>query len=434
MKPSSTAEVQAYMREAFKNKTRVYPISTGKNWGNGSKTPWSDNCVLIDLSHLNQITDFNEELGFVTLGPGVTQIQLLHFLQKHHSKLMPSLTGASRHASIIANALERGDGFGSYGEHANYICHLEIVLPNGDLIHTGFKPHSKCAKLSRTGLGPQLDGLFFQSNLGIITEATLWLEPKPDYYHQAIFEAYSTAELTGIINTLQKLQLRNLTPYVSIWNDYKLRSRLRDPNFLCAAWTGALHLFAFTPEQAQAQISWTQRELPKAQIIQSDLLFEEKENLALAYWKKPGPIPENLDPERDLCGLLWLMCLVPYQGHDVEIATHIVESVCMDDDFEPNLALIATEPRTLKLLLALIYDREQKDWDQKAQSCHDKILKKLISKNYPPYRLGLQSAWASPNHQLYRKFKNLIDPCDILSPGHYSPLPNRFSSRSNSSL
>ncbi|MEI6791365.1 MAG: FAD-binding oxidoreductase, partial [Myxococcaceae bacterium] len=204
MKPRSTAEVQTLMRQAFQDKTRIYPISAGKNWGNGSKTPWAPNCLLLDLSQLNQISDFNEELGFVTVGPGVTQIQLVNFLKKNNSKLMPSLTGSSRYASLIGNALERGDGFGAYGEHASYICHLELVLPNGELIYTGFKPGSACAKLSKASLGPSLDGLFFQSNLGVITEATIWLEPQPDYFHQAIFEAESLPELGELINTVQK--------------------------------------------------------------------------------------------------------------------------------------------------------------------------------------------------------------------------------------
>ena len=434
MKPNSKLEVQAFMRQAFQNKTRIYPISTGKNWGNGSRTPWTEGCVPLDLSQLNQISDFNEELAYVTLGPGVSQLQLFEFLKQQNSQLMPNFTGSSKHASVIANALERGDGFGSYGEHANYICHLEIILPNGDLIHTGFKPQTQCAKLYRPGLGPSLDGLFFQSNLGVITEATLWLEPKPNYFHQIIFEANSRLELGAYINAASQLQLRNLTPYVAIWNREKIRSKFRNPDLECADWIGSINLFAFEPEQASSQITLAKRLFPKAQIVQADLLLEEKENLSLAYWKKPGPLPENPDPDRDLCGLLWLMCLLPYRGTDLDITLPIIESTCTQYQFEANLALVGKEPRTLKLLLALIYDREQAGLDEKAQACHDQILKKLISLGYPPYRLGLQSAWASPKNTLYEQIKNLLDPDQLLSPGHYSPLPSRLSSRSNSSL
>jgi 4-cresol dehydrogenase (hydroxylating) len=112
----------------------------------------------------------------------------------------------------------------------------------------------------------------------------------------------------------------------------------------------------------------------------------------------------------------------------------MIESLCESYGFESNLALIGTDPRTLKLLLALIYDRQEPGWDLKAQACHDKILQALDTQGYPPYRLGIQSMWAAQENKLYSSLKDKIDPDHLLSPGHYSPLPSRFSSRSSSSL
>jgi len=396
LKPKNTDEVQDFMRTAFANKQRIYPISGGKNWGNGSKAPCAPDCLLMDLSLLNNISDFDEELGYITVGPGVTQIQLLEFLNERHSKLMPSLTGGSKHASLVGNALERGDGFGAYGEHAKYVCNFEVVLPNGDLFRTGFDPKYKCAPLSNASLGPSLDGLFFQSNLGIITQMTLWLEPRPDYFHQVIFEADSLSEFSQKINMAQQLQLRSLTPYVSIWNDIKIKSRLQNAHFECSKWVGSLNLFAYDPDQANSQIAWAKKAFKDAVILKSDLDFSEKENLAIAYSKKSGPLPEDPDLDRDGCGLMWCMALLPYRGLDFENAIPITESICSSYGFESNLALIATDPRTLKLLLALIYDRQEPGWDQKAQACHDDILKELEGEGYPPYRLGLQSMWTAP--------------------------------------
>ena len=65
------------MRIANRWKVAVYPISSGRNWGYGSRVPAADGCVLLDLGRMNQIVDFNEELGYVTVEPGVTQAQLL---------------------------------------------------------------------------------------------------------------------------------------------------------------------------------------------------------------------------------------------------------------------------------------------------------------------------------------------------------------------
>ena len=58
------------MRIANRYRVPVYPISTGNNWGYGSALPVRDGCVVLDLSPLRQILDFDAELGVVTLEPG----------------------------------------------------------------------------------------------------------------------------------------------------------------------------------------------------------------------------------------------------------------------------------------------------------------------------------------------------------------------------
>lgn len=65
---------------------------------------------------------------------------------------------------------------------------LEVVLPTGELLRTGMgalpqpkvagaaqqrldeEPGNKCWQLFPYGFGPSIDGLFSQSNLGIVTK------------------------------------------------------------------------------------------------------------------------------------------------------------------------------------------------------------------------------------------------------------------------
>ena len=47
-------------------------------------------------------------------------------------------------------------------------------------------PAAPAAPVYRWGLGPSLDGLFTQSNLGVVTRMTFWLMPAPEYF-QAFF-------------------------------------------------------------------------------------------------------------------------------------------------------------------------------------------------------------------------------------------------------
>ena len=71
LRPGTRSEVQECVRTANRFGVPVYPVSSGKNWGYGSRVPAQDG-VLLDLARLNRIVDFDEELAYVTIEPGVT--------------------------------------------------------------------------------------------------------------------------------------------------------------------------------------------------------------------------------------------------------------------------------------------------------------------------------------------------------------------------
>ena len=155
MRPGNRDEVQSVVRIANRFRVPIYPFSTGKNWGYGSRVPVTDG-VLLDLGRLNRILDFDESLAYVTLEPGVTQRQLFAFLRDRGSRLWMDATGASPDCSIIGNTLERGFGHTPMGDHCSNVCGLEVVLPTGDCIDTGFArfPSARTGALSRWGIGP----------------------------------------------------------------------------------------------------------------------------------------------------------------------------------------------------------------------------------------------------------------------------------------
>lgn len=72
-------------------------------------------------------------------------------------------------------------GYTPYGEHFIVQCGMEVVLPNGDLLRTamGGVEGSNSWQVFKWGFGPYVDGLFTQSNFGIVTQMGLWLMPKP---------------------------------------------------------------------------------------------------------------------------------------------------------------------------------------------------------------------------------------------------------------
>jgi len=79
-------------------------------------------------------------------------------------------------------------------DHFMMHCGMEIVLPNGELVRTGMgalpdpdaslkpglrpdqQPGNKCWQLFNYGFGPYNDGIFSQSNLGIVVKMGIWVQ------------------------------------------------------------------------------------------------------------------------------------------------------------------------------------------------------------------------------------------------------------------
>ena len=130
---------------------------------------------------MNRILDVNTELAYAVVEPGVTQEQFYQYLQSNRIPLWMDVTGAPPDASLVGNTLERGFGYSPYGDHFLSTCGMEVVLADGRILRTGFGhyEHGKARNVFKWGVGPYLDGIFTQSNYGIVTKMGIWLMPKP---------------------------------------------------------------------------------------------------------------------------------------------------------------------------------------------------------------------------------------------------------------
>src|SRR5690606_7040128 len=111
--------------------------------------------------------------------------------------------------SIVGNVLDRGFGHTPYGNRANHISGLEVVLANGQLLKTGFGhiEGSRVAQLFPYGVGPALDGLFVQSGMGIVTRMGIWLMPKPEAYSFFICSLRDDDDIVSLVDDLRPLRL-----------------------------------------------------------------------------------------------------------------------------------------------------------------------------------------------------------------------------------
>lgn len=486
IKPGNTAEIQQCLKIANTFNTPVYPISTGLNTGYGSRVPAANNCIIIEMKRLNNIIDFNEELACVTIGPGVTQQQLYNYLQEKKSNLWMDVTGSYKDHSIIGNIAERGFGHTPYGDHFANVGGMEVVLPSGDCIHTGFGrfPNAQAKGVYRWGVGPYIDGIFTQSNLGVITQLTLWLMPAPEYFQSFYFSVNNHSQLSEVIDLLRPLRLDGtIDSAMHIANDYKVLGAIqlypwkeaenRTPldkeilkklgeNWDFGAWNASGALYGTKKEVALARKKIKQRlkgKVKKLRFLDDRLLklaerFQKPYHwvtgvnlpemlkilkpiynmtkgiptdamLPSIYWRKKDGVPEVMYPEKDNCGLMWCAPIAPTSGKHAMKLWSIIESTFEHYDFEPAVTITLLTERTMDCIIAISYDRSIEGEDQHAQACHDELLKKLTESGYYPYRLGIQSMNGLPEaEESYTKFinsiKTCLDPKNILSPGRYS--------------
>ncbi len=200
-------ELLSVLKIARENQVAVYPTSSGKNWGYGTSNPVENFCILLDLSRMNKILDFNADLGTLRIEPGVTQAQLQNYMKEQGYDFLVPSTGAGPHASLMGNLLERGFGITPHADHFGALLALEAVLATGEIYRSTLSD-AGCEELNQNfkwGLGPYLDGLFAQSGFGIVTQATIALMRRPQTCEAFIFTLKSDVDLTAASEALKRL-------------------------------------------------------------------------------------------------------------------------------------------------------------------------------------------------------------------------------------
>ncbi|MCB0497918.1 MAG: FAD-binding oxidoreductase [Cyclobacteriaceae bacterium] len=208
--PSSHEEVEKTIQWANENKVALYPISTGKNWGMGSKVPVINDCIVVNFSKMNRIIEINADHDYAVIEPGVTQQQLYSYLQKNDLPYIFNVTGSSAHTSIIGNSLERGVGY--FSSRVENLRALKVVMGNGKTIQTGFAHYenARTKGVYSYGVGPDITGLFFQSNYGIVTQATFDLIPKREIHAILMCGLTDEKNYENYINELAQLRKQEI--------------------------------------------------------------------------------------------------------------------------------------------------------------------------------------------------------------------------------
>src|SRR6188768_3037817 len=176
--PAGVDELRAVLAVANRFGVPLWPVSMGKNFAYGTAAPRLKNSVILDLKRMNRVLEVDERLGYAVVEPSVSFFDFKEELDRRGSRLW--MSGPSQSwGSVIGNALEHGVGYTPYGTHAEAICGMEVMLADGSLVRTGMGAVANTHEWQcyRWPFGPQWDGLFTQSNFGIVTKMGIWLMP-----------------------------------------------------------------------------------------------------------------------------------------------------------------------------------------------------------------------------------------------------------------
>jgi (+)-pinoresinol hydroxylase len=207
--PESVEQVQKVVRVANQYKIPIYPVSTGKNLGYGGSAPVLSGSVVLDLKRMNRIVEVNERNAYVLVEPGVSYFDLYRYIQEKGIKLWVDVPDPGW-GSPVGNALDRGGGYlmPQFRNHFDSHCGMEIVLANGEIMRTGMGalPGSKTWQEYKSGFGPWIDGMFSQSNFGVVTKMGFWMMPQPDSYFSGIVTVPRHNDLIPLVRILTYLE------------------------------------------------------------------------------------------------------------------------------------------------------------------------------------------------------------------------------------
>ena len=481
--PSTVEEVQAVVRAANKHRIPIYPISTGRNLGYGGSAPALSGSVVLDLKRMNRIIEVNERHAYALVEPGVSYFDLYRYISERGLKVWLDCPDPGW-GSLVGNALDRGGGvtMKAYRNHFEAHCGMEVVLANGELLRTGMGalPTAKTWQQFKTGFGPAIDGIFSQSNFGVVTKMGFWLMPEPEAYLNGFVHVYKYDDfipLVDIVTHLENCEIVNGMPYFGS----PIYSGLRAPDQVAAhpgrellellatpggpskdaleayaqkagqgLW-GAMLQFYGPPKVIQAQWEYAKERLaaiPGARFVEGEfykipLKPEELAKVSKNAFGVPSlsifSLVARTEEHPGLDGHVGFSPIIPRTGEAVFEAQKVFSEIAREYGLPVNpLVVPFTYWQRCFVYLFLFPVTHDKDFNRRNREAFRKLVKVSAEHGWGEYRTpviyqdDVMNVYSFNNHALRRfheTVKDAVDPNGILSPGRYGIWPKHLRNR-----
>ncbi|CAN7156424.1 FAD-binding oxidoreductase [Bosea sp. LjRoot90] len=454
--PGSTAEVQAIVKAANRHGVALYPVSTGNNIGLGSRSAVHAGQVVLDLGRrMNRILEIDDTLAFAVVEPGVSYQAMHDELVRRGDKFMVDVTSGPPQGGMLGNALDKGAGYGPYFDHFGFSCGMEVVLGNGEVLRTGDGALAGSElpnwHVSKYSFGPILDGLFAQSNFGIVTRMGIWLLPRPPAVRSFHFTYPDDDDLAEIVDICRALKLSNFVPtLLRVANDIYLcgsehpspeyspgnrapisdagRRALREKDKL-GAWTvsGAFYgpsMAALEPQIERVRAAFGKS--GKATYIPHEeaLGFHALQVAINACSGVPGVGELGLLKWRPGGGNLWFLPGTPMVGSIANECQRMARRIYAEHGMDYMIMNVCSA-RFARGLHVITFDRENPDENARANACYEALARAYAERGIfvgraPLDYHALHMGQAMPAFRdSCTAIKAALDPAGVIAPGRY---------------
>jgi len=190
--PDNVQQVAKVMKIANTYRIPVTPWGGGSGSQGGALPIYGG--IILDTKRMNRILEIDTESLTITCETGANTQQLEWAVEKAGFSTMhfPASIACATLGGFLAH---RGTGVLStkYGKIEDMVMSLEVVTPEGEIIHT--------LPVPRHASGPDLTQLFVGSEgtLGVMTKVTLKIHPIPEVrrFHAFLFKDMHSAMVAG---------------------------------------------------------------------------------------------------------------------------------------------------------------------------------------------------------------------------------------------
>lgn len=345
---------------------------------------------------------------------------------------------------------------------------MEIVLPNGEVMRTGMGAlpgengqDNLTWQSFQPAYGPFSDGMFSQSNYGVVTKMGFWLMPETG--HQSYMVTFPREEdFPQIVEIIRPLALKRI-----LGNIPQLRHVIQELAVMgkpkSAFWNGKGRMPRNVIAQEASKLpcgdcSWVfygcQYGDKASMESQFKLIREEFGKIKGSKFYLPKDMPPdhylhdranvNIGKPvlRELDWLNWVpnaahlffSPITPTDGHHAQVVYDLTLRLHKKWGFD-ILPTFCVAGREMHYIVNIVYDRTDMDEKYRATSCMREMIREAAQKGYGEYRTHILfadqvAATYGWNNQALRRFnetiKDAVDPNGILAPGRNGIWPKKY--------